>query len=145
MDRGWAPAPGERLRSGTVIRRRLILAALVAVVLALTVACSGDSSATTTASSSVPPRDIPDCGEIYADQKKITTADFGQSCVMENGDLVTPLPVRIKCEDDRQLYWNDLAYGFLNGPMTMTPATQKLKIPQQALNQCLDREATPPG
>ena len=43
----------------------------------------------------------------------------------------------ITCENRQKLYWNDLAWGFLNDAMTMTPPEQKDKTPVDALEQCL--------
>lgn len=119
----------------------MTLVALAALALPAFVACAGETDSTTTASSSVPPRDIPACNEVYAPEKKITRAEFGEACVTEKGDLITPLPVRIRCEDDRMLYWNDLAWGYLDGPMTMTPEDRDVKIPDALDDECLNTEA----
>jgi hypothetical protein len=120
------------------------MALLAALGLALAAGCTADDSAGGVPSSSVPPKDVAPCSEVYAQDKKITAAEFGVACLIDDGtandgELVTPLPVRITCEDDRKLYWNDLAWGFLNGPMTMTPADQDDKTPQQALDECLTK------
>lgn len=130
--------------SAVTMRSRLALAALALLSLPLSAACTSDEGSTTP-SSSVPLKGVAPCSELYADGKKITTADFGIACVIDDGtesdgELVTPLPVRITCEDDRKLYWNDLAWGFLNDVMTLTPSDVADKTPSAALEQCLAEE-----
>lgn len=125
-----------------ITRSRLTLAALALLSLPLAAACAGGDAGSTTPSSSVPLKGVAPCSQLYAEGKKVTTADFGVACVIDDGtqrdgELVTPLPVRITCEDDRKLYWNDLAWGFLNDTMTLTPPDQKDKTPAPALAQCL--------
>jgi hypothetical protein len=127
-----------------VIRRRLILAALAALTLPAVVGCSGDTTGSNTPGSSVPPKDIPACAEVYAEGKKITLTDFGQACVQDNGELITPLPVRIRCEDDRRLFWNDLAWGYENDVMQLTPVRKEIKIPD-ALEECVSSEPAAPA
>jgi hypothetical protein len=110
-----------------------LAAGLLAVV---AIGCSADAGATVP-SSSVAPNDIPPCTEVYTQGMEITRADFGQACTTETGTLVTPRPIRIECEDDRQLLWNQFGWGFLGEAMTPTPEEAVSKIPQDALNECL--------
>jgi hypothetical protein len=98
--------------------------------------CSADA-ASSAPSSSVAPHDIPPCSRVYTEGMEVTRADFGVACVTETGHLVSPRPIRIECEDDRQLLWNQFGWGFLGEPMTPTPEDAVSKIPQQALNDCL--------
>ncbi|HLM64277.1 MAG TPA: hypothetical protein VK306_08265 [Acidimicrobiales bacterium] len=115
---------------------RTAIAAAVLAAAAASVGCSSGGDRTV-ASNSVPPADIPACSDIYTEGQKVTSGDFGQACLAASGDLLTPLPIRIDCEDDRNLLWNDLAWGYLDGPMTLTPEDQATKIPQEELAECL--------
>jgi hypothetical protein len=109
-------------------------AALLAVA---TAAGCGADAASSTPSSSVAPQDIPACSEVYTQGLEITRAEFGVACLTGSGRLVSPRPVRIECEDDRQLLWNQFGWGFLGEPMTVTPADAVSKIPEDALQDCL--------
>lgn len=127
------------------MRSRPTFAALALLGLPLAAACAGGDAGGTTPSSSVPLDGITACSELYADGKKVTTAEFGVACIIDDGtqrdgELVTPMPVRITCEDDRKLYWNDLAWGYLNDVMTLTPVDTKDKTPTAQLEQCLAEE-----
>jgi hypothetical protein len=115
---------------------RAIAATALATALAVAVGCSPGNGGTV-ASSSVPPEDIPPCTEVYTEGKTIKGNEFGQACVTAAGGLLTPLPIRIDCNDDRRLLWNDLAWGYLNGPMQMTDEEQTVKIPEAELTECL--------
>jgi hypothetical protein len=123
---------------------RTAIAAAVLVAAAASVGCSTDSGGTV-ASSSVPPGDIPACADVYTEGQTIKGGDFGQACLSASGDLITPLPIRIDCEDDRNLLWNDLAWGYLDGPMTLTPEEQATKIPQAELAECLGGDPNAAG
>jgi hypothetical protein len=109
-------------------------AALLAVAAAS--GCSGEA-ASSTPSSSVAPHDIPACTEVYTQGLDVTRAEFGVACLTDSGRLESPRPIRIECEDGRQLLWNQFGWGFLGEPMTVTPAEEVSKIPQEALNDCL--------
>jgi hypothetical protein len=114
------------------------VAAVTAALLAVaTAAGCSEEAASSTPSSSVAPRDIPTCSEIYPQGKEITRAEFGVACLTDSGRLVSPRPVRIECEDDRQLLWNQFGWGYLGDPMTVTPEDAVSKIPQDALTDCL--------
>ncbi len=52
-------------------------------------------------------------------------------------ELVTPVPVRIECVDGRQLRYNELAWGFVSEPMTLTPEDDPSKAPEDAVNECI--------
>ena len=119
----------------TGVRARGLLAAL-ALLGAAGAGCSTDA-ASSTPSSSVAPHDIPTCAETYREGMEVTRADFGVACVTDTGRLVTPRPIRIECEDDRQLLWNEFGWGFPGEPMTPTPEDAVSKIPQDALEDCL--------
>jgi hypothetical protein len=114
------------------------VAAVAAALLAVATAagCSEDA-ASSTPSSSVAPHDIPACSEVYTQGLEITRAEFGVACLTDSGRLVSPRPVRIECEDDRQLLWNQFGWGYLGDPMTVTPEDAVSKIPQDALTDCL--------
>jgi hypothetical protein len=114
------------------------VAAVAAVLLAVATAagCSGDT-ASSAPSSSVAPHDIPPCREVYTQGTEINQAEFGVACLTDSERLVSPRPVRIECEDDRQLLWNEFGWGFLGEPMTVTPEDAVSKIPQDALRRCL--------
>jgi hypothetical protein len=90
--------------------------------------CSSDA-ASSTPSSSVAPQDIPACGEVYTEGMDVTAADFGVACVTESGRLVSPRPVKIDCEDDRQLLWNQFGWGFLGEAMTRPPSRRQPPAP----------------
>jgi hypothetical protein len=122
------------------MRSRIATVALAAVGLVAT-GC-GAGSGSTTPSSSVAPLGIPECDEIYSDGQVIANDRFGEAC-QRNGELLTPLPVRVECEDDRILLWNDLAWGYLDGPMTMTPEGQVQKMPEAEVDRCTAGAATP--
>ena len=114
------------------------VAAVAAALLAVATAagCSGDA-ASSTPSSSVAPHDIRPCAEVYTAGMEISRADFGVACLTDSGRLVSPRPIRIECEDDRQLLWNQFGWGFLGDPMTVTPEEAVSKIPNDALRDCL--------
>jgi hypothetical protein len=132
----------------TVMRSRF--ASLAVAALGLVAVGCGASSGSTTPSSSVAPIGIPECVDLYSEGKVITAADFGAACQRDGGELLTPLPVRIECEDDRVLLWNDLAWGYLDGPMALTPESQVQKMPEAELDACtagsggVDDALTPP-
>jgi hypothetical protein len=110
-----------------------IVAGLLLVVAAA--GCAGDDGSTPTASS-VPPNDMPACEEIYAEGKVITNENFGLACV-QGDDLISPRPVQLECADDRQLLFNDLAWGFFGETMTTTPADDPSKMPEDVVEECL--------
>jgi hypothetical protein len=123
-------------------RSRLAVAGLAALALPATmVACSGSAGGSTTSSSSVPPEGIPPCTEVYVEGQDVTRELFGEACLDGEGQLVTPLPVRIECTDSSRLYWNDLAWGYLDGPMTLTPPEEESRVPHEELDACLSAEA----
>jgi hypothetical protein len=115
------------------------VAAVGAALLAVATAagCSSSDAASSTPSSSVAPRDIPPCSEVYTAQTEISQADFGVACITDSGRLESPRPIRVECEDDRQLLWNEFGWGFLGEPMTVTPEDAVQKLPQDALEDCL--------
>jgi hypothetical protein len=110
-----------------------IVAALVVVLAA---GCGGDSGATPSASS-VAPNDMPACEEVYAEGAEVDNENFGLACVLGE-DLISPRPVRIDCSDGRELLFNDLAWGYFGEPMTITPEDDPSKMPQAAVDECLD-------
>jgi hypothetical protein len=109
---------------------------LAVLLLVAGTACSADVGASVP-SSSVAPADIPPCDEVYTEGKEVTRDDFGDACTTTAEELIAPRPVRIECEDDRQLLWNDLAWGYLNEGMTLIPEDQVTKLPEEALADCL--------
>ncbi|HEX8802778.1 MAG TPA: hypothetical protein VF743_01255 [Acidimicrobiales bacterium] len=124
------------------MRTTAVAAALLAAVAAgASTACSGDAGASVP-SSSVPPADIPACNEVYVEGNKVTDADFGVACTTETGRLLAPRPIRIECEDDRVLLWNDLAWGYVGEPMALTPEDAPSKMPEDALSDCLAQGGT---
>jgi hypothetical protein len=119
-------------------RATRVVTGVAAVLLAVVAAgCSSDDATATTPSSSVAPHDIPACSDVYTEGMEITVADFGVACTTSSGRLVTPRPISIECEDDRQLLWNDFGWGFVGETMTPTPEEAVTKIPQDALADCL--------
>jgi hypothetical protein len=74
---------------------------------------------------------------VYTAQTEISQADFGVACITDSGRLESPRPIRVECEDDRQLLWNEFGWGFLGEPMTVTPEDAVQKLPQDALEDCL--------
>jgi hypothetical protein len=74
---------------------------------------------------------------VYTQGLEISRTEFGVACLTDTGRLESPRPVRIECEDDRQLLWNQFGWGFLGEPMTVTPEEAVSKIPQDALDDCL--------
>lgn len=114
--------------------------AIAALVTLVAVGCGSESGAVVP-SSSVAPRDIPRCSEVYTEGMEVTRADFGVACTTETDRLLSPRPIRIECEDDRQLLWNDFGWGFLGEPMTPTPEEEVSKIPDEALSECLSAPA----
>lgn len=116
---------------------------IAGVVVALALAgagCSADSGDTPSASS-VPPRDMPACADIYVAGAVIDNQNFGLACV-QNETIVSPRPVHIDCTDGRELLFNDLAWGYFGGPMTLTPEDDPSKMPEAEVDACL---APPPG
>jgi hypothetical protein len=108
----------------------------VVAVAALGGGCTADSGATVP-SSSVPADDIDLCTEVYEAGMTVTEADIGVACKTEDGELRSPVPIRIQCEDDRVLLWNDIGWGFVGDPLTITPEDQVSKMPTDALEECL--------
>jgi hypothetical protein len=122
------------------------VAAVTAALLAVaTAAGCSEGAASSTPSSSVAPHDIPACSEVYTQGLEVTRAEFGVACLLDSGRLVSPRPVRIECEDQRQLLWNQFGWGFLGEPMTVTPEDAVSKIPEDALADCLAGGAAPPA
>lgn len=110
-----------------------IVAGLLLVV--AVAGCAGDDGSTPTASS-VPPNDMPACEDIYAEGEVITNENFGLACV-QGDDLVSPRPVKLECSDDRQLLFNDLAWGYFGEAMTTILEDDPSKMPEDAVEQCL--------
>jgi len=108
----------------------------VALVAVLAAGCGGDSGATPSASS-VAPNDMPACEEIYVEGAEITNETFGLACVKDQ-DLLSPRPIRIDCSDGRELLFNDLAWGYFGETMTITPDDDPSKMPQEAVDECLE-------
>jgi hypothetical protein len=100
--------------------------------------CSG-GSASPVASSSVPPDDLPACSDIYKEGAKVDDATFGLACV-QNDQVVSPRPVQLDCTDGRELRYNELAWGYVSEPMTLTPQDDPAKTPETAVSQCLAPE-----
>jgi hypothetical protein len=117
--------------------RRGILGALGLAVAASAAAsgCTAESSSPV-ASSSIVPQDIPPCEEIYQAGTVVEDSSFGEAC-MRGDELLTPVPVRIECVDGRQLRYNDLAWGFVSEPMTLTPEDDPSKAPEEAVDECI--------
>lgn len=118
------------------MKRTVVVASLVATLAA---GCSS-STASPGASSSVPPNDIPECSDIYVEGKKIETSEFGVACITATGELVTPVPAKITCEDESELVWNDLAWGYVGGSMTLIPDDEPTKMPQREIDGCVEAE-----
>jgi len=116
--------------------KRTGIVAILAVGLALSVAGCGSGSASPIASSSVPPNDLPACSSIYKAGAKVVDATFGLACV-KNEQVVSPRPVKLECSDGRQLRYNDLAWGFVGSDMTITPDDDPSKVPEAAVDTCL--------
>jgi hypothetical protein len=117
-----------------------MIAGVVAALALAGAGCSADSGGTPSASS-VPPQDMPDCSDIYAAGAVIDNQNFGVACV-QNEQIVSPRPVHIECTDGRELLFNDLAWGYFGGPMTLTAPDDPSKTPEAELDACL---APPPG
>jgi hypothetical protein len=112
-------------RTGTVAALAVVLAA----------GCSS-GSASPVASSSVPPEDIPPCSDIYKAGATVDDASFGLACVKDEV-LLSPRPVSLECTDGRQLRFNDLAWGYVGEPMTITADDDPSKMPEEAVDECL--------
>ena len=104
--------------------------------LALSLAGCGGNAASPIASSSVPPKDLPQCSEIYKAGAEVTDAKFGLACVKDD-QVVSPRPVKLECSDGRQLRYNALAWGFVSEKMTLTPDDDPSKTPEEAVSECL--------
>ena len=50
---------------------------------------------------------------------------------------MSPRPVRIECTDGRELLFNDLAWGYFGGPMTLTARDDPSKMPEAEVDACL--------
>jgi hypothetical protein len=110
----------------------------LALALAAAAAASGCTaeSASPVASSSIVPQDIPPCSDLYKAGAMVEDRSFGLACV-QGDQLLTPVPVRIECVDGRQLRYNDLAWGFVSEPMTLTDEDDPSKAPEDAVNECI--------
>lgn len=112
---------------------------VAALVVVLAAACSGAEGETPSASS-VPPNDMPACEDIYKEGAVIDNETFGLACV-KGDELISPRPVRIECTDGDELLFNDLAWGYYGDAMTITPDDDPSKMPESAVDECLDPEA----
>jgi hypothetical protein len=124
-----------RAYAASVMKRTGVVVVLV-VALAAAAGC-GSGEGVSVASSSVPPEDIPACSKIFEEGKKIEDPEFRKSCVTDSGELISSWPVELTCQDDRQLRWNDLAWGYVGEPMTLTPEDDPSKMPTEAVDECL--------
>jgi hypothetical protein len=124
-----------RAYAASVMKRTGVVVVLV-VALAAAAGC-GSGEGVSVASSSVPPQDIPACSEIFEEGKKIEDPEFRKACVTDAGELVSSWPVELTCQDDRQLRWNDLAWGYVGQAMTLTPEDDPSKMPTEAVDECL--------
>jgi hypothetical protein len=97
--------------------------------------CAADS-ASPVASSSVPPDDLPACESIYKEGAKIEDAQFGLACVKDE-QVVSPVPVALECSDERQLRYNELAWGYVGEGMTLIADDDPSKVPEEAVSACL--------
>jgi hypothetical protein len=116
--------------------KRIGIVLVLAASLAALAGCS-TGEAGSVASSSVPPHDLPKCSDVYVEGKVIKDAEFRLACVTDAGNLISPRPVELTCEDDRELRWNELAWGYVGEPMTLTPADDPSKMPTDAVDKCL--------
>jgi hypothetical protein len=97
--------------------------------------CSADA-ASPVASSSVPPDDLPACETIYKQGATIEDSKFALACV-KNDQVVSPVPVSLECSDGKELRYNDLAWGYVGEPMTLTADDDPSKVPEEAVSACL--------
>jgi hypothetical protein len=109
---------------------------VAALALVLAAGCGGEGAAVPSASS-VPPNDMPACEDIYKQGAVVDRASFGLACVKDEV-LISPSPVELECTDGTQLLFNDLAWGYLAEPMTITPDDDPSKMPEAAVDECLD-------
>jgi hypothetical protein len=119
-----------------MMRRRYLGALALALAALATGSGCTTESASPVASSSIVPEDIPDCSEIYKEGAIVEDRSFGVACV-RGEQLLTPIPVRIECVDGRQLRYNDLAWGYVSEPMTLTPEDDPSKAPEEAVDECI--------
>lgn len=119
---------------------------MLGVALSLAVvatACSVGEGGATAASSSVLPSDIVRCSEIYVDGEPVTREEFGVACTTNTDDLISTRPIRITCDDGRELWWNDIAWGFVDAPMKRWSGDATTKVPWEALDQCQGAPGSP--
>jgi hypothetical protein len=107
-----------------------------AILLVLGAVGCGADAASPVASSSVPPDDLPACDTIYKEGVKIEDSKFALACV-KNDQVVSPVPVALECSDERQLRYNDLAWGYVGEGMTLIAEDDPSKVPEEAVNACL--------
>ena len=124
-----------RAYAASVMKRTGVVVVLVAA-LAAAAGC-GSGVGISVASSSVPPQDIPGVQRDIRERQEIEDPEFRKACVTDAGDLVSSWPVELTCEDDRELRWNDLAWGYVGEAMTLTPEDDPSKMPTEAVDECL--------
>jgi hypothetical protein len=112
-----------------------MIAGIVAALALAGVGCSADGGGASPAASSVPP-DLPPCEEIYVEGEQISNENFGLACVKDDA-IVSPRPVRIECTNGDELLFNDLAWGYFGGPMTLTADDDPSKMPEAEVDTCL--------
>jgi hypothetical protein len=122
------------------VTRTGLIAGVVAALALAGVGCSADSGGVP-AASSVLPKDMPACEDVYVAGEAITNQNFGLACIQDNA-IVSPRPVRIECTNGEELLFNDLAWGYFGGPMTLTAESDPSKMPESEVDACL---AAPAG
>lgn len=120
--------------------RTWIVAGVAGLAALVAAGCGGDGGDTPSASSVVP-TDLPACDEVYVEGAVIDNENFGLACV-RNDELISPRPVRIECNDGRELLFNDLAWGYFGEGMTLTPEDDPSKMPEAEVDECLAASAT---
>lgn len=118
----------------------------VAVVVAVTVSCAGERIES--AIDAPLPGYVEACEDQYEEGEIIeysTEGTFSKACV-HNGDLVTPVPVSLDCSDGPDLVYNDFAWGYEGQEMTVFPADEIDRRPDEDERlACLRRDMASPG
>jgi hypothetical protein len=115
-----------------VRRARLTLALVLALV-----ACGGDDEAGQDVTLGVAPGEDPiSCVELFDGQSFETADDLSTICLDENGNPTLNAAATTNCADERVLWWNDVAWGYLGEPATLHEEGAELVAPQAERDAC---------
>jgi len=79
---------------------------------------------------------IAQCKDVYKADAPVDPKTFGTACV-QGDNMVVPRAVKLRCTDNKYLYWNKFAWGYEKGPMTLLDEETSSALDTPAYNESL--------